>query len=105
LGEFAKVPSQAVPVGLTTKPVELIERALRNSSKSRDTVFDPFGGSGPTLIACEKTGRHARLVELEPKYVDVVIRRWQEFTGQKAMLESDGQTFEEAEGERRGIAA
>jgi DNA modification methylase len=59
----------------TMKPVELVERALRNSSKSRDTVFDPFGGSGTTLIACEKTGRQARLIELEPKYCDVIIRR------------------------------
>jgi len=101
---FVKKPSRN-DLHPTTKPVELVERALRNSSKSRDTVLDPFGGSGSTLIACEKTGRHARLVELEPKYVDVVIRRWQEFAGQRATLESDGRTFEEVAGERRGIAA
>jgi len=63
------------------KPVELVERALRNSSKTRDTVLDPFGGSGTTMIACERTGRQARLIELEPRYCDVVIRRWQEHTG------------------------
>jgi DNA modification methylase len=72
----------------TMKPVELVERAIRNSSKGRDTVLDPFGGSGTTLIACEKTGRQARLIELEPKYCDVIVARWQEFTGQKAQLET-----------------
>lgn len=72
----------------TMKPVELVERAIRNSSKGRDTVLDPFGGSGTTLIACEKTGRQARLIELEPKYCDVIVARWQEFTGQKARLET-----------------
>ena len=61
----------------TMKPVALVERAIRNSSKTRDIVLDPFGGSGSTLIACAKTGRQARLVELDPKYVDVIIRRWQ----------------------------
>jgi hypothetical protein len=72
----------------TQKPVELVERAIRNSSKSRDSVLDPFGGSGTTLIACEKHGRQARLVELEPKYVDVVVRRWEQYTELKATLSS-----------------
>ena len=62
----------------TMKPVALVERAIRNSSKSRDIVLDPFGGSGSTLIACEKAGRQARLVELDPKYCDVIVRRWQD---------------------------
>ena len=66
------------------KPVELVERAIRNSSKTRDLVLDPFGGSGSTLIACEKSGRRARLIELDPKYVDVIVKRWEEFTGRKA---------------------
>ena len=79
----------------TMKPVALVERAIRNSSKSRDIVLDPFGGSGTTLIACEKTGRSARLIELDPKYVDVAVSRWQEFTGRAATLESDGRTFDE----------
>jgi DNA modification methylase len=65
----------------TMKPVALVERAIRNSSESRDTVLDPFGGSGSTLIACEKAGRQARLIELDPKYVDVIIRRFQEYAG------------------------
>jgi hypothetical protein len=77
------------------KPVALVERAIRNSSKSRDIVLDPFGGSGSTLIACEKTGRHARLIELDPKYCDVIIRRWQDFSGRAAVLDGDGQPFEE----------
>lgn len=77
----------------TQKPVELIERALANSSKGGDVVIDCFGGSGSTMIACEKTGRHARLMELDPKYCDVIVNRWQEFTGKKAVLESDGSEF------------
>lgn len=80
----------------TMKPVELVERAIRNSSKSRDTVLDPFAGSGSTIIACEKTGRQARVVELEPKYCDVIVRRWQEFTGRQAVLEADGRTFDKS---------
>jgi len=77
----------------TQKPVELIERAIGNSSKAGDSILDLFGGSGSTLIACEKTGRHARLMELDPKYVDVIVRRWQEFTGKQAVLESTGENF------------
>ena len=79
----------------TQKPVALIERAVRNSSKSRDIVFDPFGGSGSTLIACEKTGRQARLVELDPKYCDVIVQRWQAFSGGAATLVDDGTNFGE----------
>ena len=70
----------------TMKPVELVERAIQNSSKSRDIVLDLFGGSGTTLIACEKTNRQARLVELDPKFVDVIVKRWEEYTGKKAVL-------------------
>lgn len=77
----------------TMKPVELVERAVRNSSKTRDTILDPFGGSGTTMIACEKAGRQARLVELEPKYCDVIIRRWQEWTGDVARHADSGRTF------------
>ncbi len=79
----------------TMKPVSLVERAIRNSSRKGDLVFDPFGGSGTTLIAAEKTGRHASLIELDPKYVDVIVRRWQEFTGETALLESSGQSFDD----------
>jgi DNA modification methylase len=72
----------------TMKPVELVERALRNSSRPGDVVLDPFGGSGTTLIAAEKSGRVARLMELDPKYADVIVRRWEEFTGKKAIREA-----------------
>ena len=70
----------------TMKPIELVERAIRNSSKSRDIVFDPFGGSGTTLIAAERSGRRARLIELDPKYVDVIVQRWQDASGSRARL-------------------
>ena len=84
----------------TMKPVELVERAIRNSSKSRDIVLDPFGGSGSTLIASEKSGRHARLIELDPKYVDVIVKRWQEYTGSAATLQESGETFDQASAKR-----
>jgi DNA modification methylase len=73
------------PLHPTTKPIELIQRAIENSSKGEDVVLDLFGGSGSTLIACEKTRRHSRLMELDPIYCDVIIRRWEEFTGEKAI--------------------
>jgi DNA modification methylase len=83
------------------KPVALVERAIRNSSKSRDIVLDPFGGSGSTLIACEKTGRQARLLELDPKYCDVIIQRWRDWTGGVATLGGDGRPFVDVVVERR----
>jgi DNA modification methylase len=89
----------------TMKPVELVERAVGNSSKGRDTVLDPFGGSGSTLIACEKVGRQSRLIELEPKYCDVIIRRWQEFTSKEASLDGDGRSFAAIAAERSPVAA
>lgn len=78
----------------TMKPVELVERAIRNSSRPGDTVLDCFGGSGTTLIAAEKSGRTARLMELDPKYVDVIVRRWQDWTGKQATRECDGVAFD-----------
>ena len=78
----------------TMKPVELVERAIRNSSRPGNVVLDPFGGSGTTLIAAEKSGRLARLIELDPKYVDVIVRRWQDWTGKQATHESDGVAFD-----------
>lgn len=79
----------------TMKPVELVERAIRNSSRPGNVVLDPFGGSGTTLIAAEKSGRLARLIELDPKYVDVMVRRWQGWTGKQASRESDGALFDD----------
>lgn len=80
----------------TMKPVALVERAIRNSSKSRDIVLDPFGGSGTTMIAAERSGRRARLVELDPKYVDVIVQRWQDLTGGSATHATTGQQFNPA---------
>jgi DNA modification methylase len=82
------------------KPVELVERAVRNSSRRRDTVLDPFGGAGSTLIACEKNRRQARLIEIDAQYVDVTVQRWQNFTGLQATLAGDGRTFAEIARER-----
>jgi DNA modification methylase len=77
----------------TPKPVALIERALSNSSKGGDIVSDLFGGSGSTMIACEKTNRHSRMMELDPKYCDVIVNRWQDFTGKQAVHAETGETF------------
>ena len=84
----------------TMKPVELVERAVMNSSRQGEIVLDPFAGSGSTLIACEKTGRSARLMEIDPRYCDVIIRRWKEFTGKEACLGPGGPTFTQISAER-----
>ena len=87
----------------TMKPVELIERTIRNSSKSRDIVLDLFGGSGTTLIAAERTGRSSRLMELDPKYADVIVERWQNLTGQAAILEGEDRTYDDLRQSRSKI--
>jgi len=84
----------------TQKPIELIEKAITNSSKSGDIVVDVFGGSGSTLIATEKTNRSCRMMELDPKYCDVIIKRWQEFTGKDATHEASGKKYAEMEAEQ-----
>lgn len=83
----------------TMKPVALFEYQMLNNTKGGDVVLDSFGGSGTTMIACEKNGRYARLMELDPKYCDVIIKRWQEFTGKQAILEADGRLFCDLEAE------
>jgi DNA modification methylase len=75
-------------VYLTEKPVELASRAMQYSSQSGENVLDLFGGSGSTLIAAELTGRRAFLMELDPLYCDVIVERWSQFTGKKAVLQS-----------------
>ena len=80
----------------TMKPVELVERCIRNSSRPGDVVLDSFGGSGTTLIAAHKSGRRARLMELDPKYCDVIVRRWQSWSGEQAVREGDGVAFDDA---------
>jgi len=89
----------------TAKPVELVERALVNSSKAGDVVVDLFGGSGSTLIGCERRGRKARLMEIDPKYADCIVRRWQDYTGSQAVLEGDGRAHHEIAKARPGGAA
>lgn len=84
----------------TMKPVELFAYQMLNNTKGSDIVLDSFGGSGTTLIAAEMNGRFARLMELDPKYCDVIVKRWQDFTGKQAVLESDGRTFDEVGSER-----
>lgn len=86
----------------TVKPVSMIVDACLDCSNDGDLILDLFGGSGSTMIACEKTGRAARLMEMDPKYVDVAVRRWQEFTGKKAYLQGTKKTFEQIEYERKG---
>jgi DNA modification methylase len=88
--EFGRDTSSLHP---TMKPVDLVCHGLENSSKSGDEVLDLFGGSGSTLIACEKINRNARLMELDPKYCDVIIKRWQDFTGKQAVHAETGETF------------
>jgi DNA modification methylase len=85
----------------TMKPVDLMEYQIKNSSKRGQNVMDLFGGSGSTLIACENANRKARLMELDPKYCDVIVKRWQEHAGKEAILESTGQTFAELEAIRK----
>ena len=87
-GDIWTIKRQKNTVHPTMKPVELIEIALEDN-KSKKVVFDMFGGSGSTMIACEKQSRNARLMELEPKYCDVIVKRWEDFTGKKAELLTD----------------
>ncbi len=85
--------------------MELVERALINSSKAGDIVADLFGGSGSTLIGCERCHRRARLMEIDPKYADCIVRRYQAYTGKQAILEGDGRSFDEIASERLREAA
>jgi DNA modification methylase len=81
----------------TVKPVAMVADAIKDCSRHKGIILDPFMGSGTTLIAAERTGRRARGIELDPVYVDVAVRRWQAFTGKHATLAGTGQTFEEVE--------
>ena len=87
----------------TMKPVALVERAVMNSSRRGEKVLDSFAGSGSTLIACEKTGRLARVMELEPRYCDVIVKRWRDLTGHEAELENGGPFSQIAEQRRISV--
>lgn len=89
----------------TQKPVECMKRPIENNSSPGQAVYEPFSGSGTTIIAGEMTGRHVYAIELSPAYVDVAVKRWQDFTGKTAILEGDGRTFDEIQAERLKDAA
>ena len=86
----------------TQKPIECMKRPIENNSSPGQAVYEPFSGSGTTIIAGEMTGRCVYAIELNPAYVDVAVKRWQDFTGQTATLEGDGRTFDELKAERHG---
>jgi DNA modification methylase len=92
-------------VHLTEKPVEITVRTLTYSSKAGENVLDIFGGSGSTMIGAEMTGRHAFLMEIDPYYCDIIVRRWQTFTGKTATLEGAEKTFAEVQAEREKVAS
>ena len=100
LWEVKKVPHTSM-VHLTEKPVDLAARAIRYSSRPAENVLDLFGGSGSTLMACEQTGRNGFAMEIDPPYCDVIVQRWEAFTGKKATL-ADGETFEQTRRARLG---
>jgi DNA modification methylase len=79
----------------TVKPVALVADAIKDCSNRGDFILDPFAGSGTTLIAAERTGRHARVVEFDPVYCDQIVRRFEQFTGKLATLAADGRPFEQ----------
>ena len=100
VNSFRKDRLAELTVHPTVKPVALVADAMRDCSRRGDIVLDPFMGSGTTILAAEKVGRRAYGIEIDPLYVDVAIRRWQEFTGRDAILEATGQTFDEVAAER-----
>jgi len=89
----------------TVKPVALVADAIRDVSNRGELVLDVFGGSGTTLIAAEKTGRRARLVELDPIYCDVIVRRWEALTGKRVTLFGTDETFESIKAQRASLCA
>ena len=89
----------------TVKPVALVADAIKDCSKRNGLVLDPFAGSGTVLIAAQRTGRRARALEIDPHYVDVAVRRWENYAGKAAVLAAAGATFEEISEERSGNSA
>ncbi|WP_162651904.1 DNA methyltransferase [Lentilitoribacter sp. Alg239-R112] len=99
ISSMSSTRSNELEMHPTVKPVAMIEDAIRDCSRRREIILDIFGGSGSTLIAAERTGRSARLLEYESSYCDTIIKRWQQFTGQKAILKKDGREFNDIEAE------
>lgn len=86
------------------KPIELVERAISNSGCKGDRALDPLAGSGTTVLAADRTGRRAHVVEID-QYADVIVRRWQEYSGKTARLNSSGETFAEVSEQRHSAPA
>jgi len=103
-----QIPSRdedAETVHGTQKPVECMRRPILNNSSPGQAVYEPFSGSGSTLIAAETTGRACHAVELDPAYVDVAVARWEAFTGEEAVLPGEDRSFAEITSERRSTEA
>ena len=94
VNSFGSDRDDALEMHPTVKPVALVADAIKDCSKRRQIVLNPFGGSGTTLIAAEQTGRRARLLELDPHYCDTIIRRWQKLTGKHAQHAASGKRFD-----------
>jgi DNA modification methylase len=105
ISSFGQGRMEALAMHPTVKPVALIADAMRDCTTKGEIVLDPFVGSGSTILAAEKIGRHGYGLELEPRYVDVAIRRWETYTKLEAVLDGDGRTFSEIEAERLENAA
>ena len=102
LWRIASKSQDAETVHSTQKPVECMRRPIENNSSPGDAVYEPFSGSGTTIIAAEMTGRSCHAIELSERYVDIAIKRWQDFTGQAATLNGDHRTFADVAAERGG---
>ncbi len=102
---FRKGRQEELAAHPTPKPVEMVADAIKDSTRRNDIVLDPFVGSGTTILAAERTQRRAFAMELDPKYVDVAIERWQDYTGEAAVLAETGLTFDQVRDERLGEGA
>ena len=105
LWEIENRNQDAETVHSTQKPVECMRRPVVNNSRPGQAVYEPFSGSGTTIIACEKEGRACLAMEVDPSYTDLAVSRWQDYTGKEAVLEGDGRAFAEIGAERRREAA
>ena len=103
LWQIASTGQDAETTHGTQKPVECMKRPIENNSSPGQAVYEPFSGSGTTIIAAEITGRACHAIELMPQYVDVAVERWQAFTGETAKLEADGRPFAEVSAERKPV--